>query len=298
MNRCSRAIASTVAESRPPDNNTTAADPSTLLSRHVAPQVFVQLDLQAHRQPVLEYPVCELARRELLMTRRKQHRAAGREGELAQLGATPLVVAAAADHEFHQVPRAQPRQLLIAVAAFLARTRRLDVDDFGHPRIDACERHRAAGFQRHPQAGIAQHGQQLRAALLRERLASGHTDIRRAELAYPRHDRIQLPPLPAVEGIGGVAILAAQRAAREAHEHRGPACGVRLALQGVEDLGDLEARHCMRPGPRGMPYWEGEVAMRRNRSAASLAEALPGYFCMTSVRVARAAEYCLCADCV
>src|SRR5205823_7511743 len=146
-NPCSRAIASTVAESRPPDNNTTAADPSTLLSRHIAPQVFVQLDLQAHRQPVLEYPVSELARRELLMTRRKQHRAAGREGELAQLGATPLVVAAAADHEFHQVPRAQPRQLLIAVAAFLARTRRLDVDDFGHPRIDACERHRAAGFR-------------------------------------------------------------------------------------------------------------------------------------------------------
>src|SRR2546430_4712209 len=84
MNRCSRAIASIVAESRPPDNNTTAADPSTLPSRHIAPQVFVQLNLQAHRQPVLEYPVGERARRELLMTRRKQHRAAGREGELAR----------------------------------------------------------------------------------------------------------------------------------------------------------------------------------------------------------------------
>src|SRR5256885_15839170 len=86
MNPCWRAIASTVAESRPPDNNTTAADAVTLLPRHVAPEVFVQLDLQAHRQPVLEYPVGELARRELLMTRRKQHRAAGREGEVAQLG--------------------------------------------------------------------------------------------------------------------------------------------------------------------------------------------------------------------
>src|SRR6266705_2016157 len=107
MNPCWRAIASTVAESRPPDNNTTAADAVTLLPRHIAPQVFVQLDLQAHRQPVLEYPV----------------------SELAQLAATPLVVAAPADHELHQVPRAQPRQLLIAVAVFLAGTGRLDVDD-------------------------------------------------------------------------------------------------------------------------------------------------------------------------
>src|SRR3979409_1366197 len=103
----SRAIASTVAESRPPDNNPTAADPSTLLPRHVAPEIFVQLDLQAHRQPILEYPVGELARRELLMTRRKQHRAAGRKAELAQLAATPLVVAAAAEHELDQGTRAQ-----------------------------------------------------------------------------------------------------------------------------------------------------------------------------------------------
>src|SRR6266850_6987885 len=207
MNPCWRAIASTVAESRPPDNNTTAADASTLLPRHIAPQVFVQLDLQAHRQPVLEYPVGELARPELLMARRKQHRATGRKGELAQLAATPFVVAAAADHELDQVARAQPRQLLIAVAAFLAGTRRLDVDDFRHARIDARERHRAAGFQRDSQAGIAQHGQELRAALLREGFASGHTHERRAELARPRHDRLRLPPFPAVECIGGVAIL-------------------------------------------------------------------------------------------
>src|ERR1700726_1598133 len=173
MNPCWRAIASTVAESRPPDNNTTAADASTLLPRHIAPEIFVQLDLQAHRQPVLEYPVGELARRELLMTRRKQHRTTGRQGELAQLAATPFVVAAAADHELDQVARAQPRQLLIAVAAFLARTRRLDVDDFRHTRIDARERHRAAGLQRDPQAGIAAKAQDLRDKLLRRQ--DGHT---------------------------------------------------------------------------------------------------------------------------
>src|SRR3977135_465156 len=80
MNPRSSPLASTVAESRPPDNNTTAADPSTLLPRHVAPEVFVQLDLQAHRQPVLEYPVGELARRALLMAPRKTNRATGGQG--------------------------------------------------------------------------------------------------------------------------------------------------------------------------------------------------------------------------
>src|SRR6202162_1387213 len=115
MNPCWRAIASTVAKSRPPDNNTTAAHVSTLLPRHIAQELLCQLIRQAPRQPVLEYPLGELARRELLMTRRKQHRAIGRKGELAQLAATPFVVAAAADHEFDQVARAQPRQLLIAV---------------------------------------------------------------------------------------------------------------------------------------------------------------------------------------
>ena len=43
-----------------------------------------------------------------------------------------------------------------------------------------------------------------------------------------------------MEGIRGVAVLAAQRAAGEAHEHGGKAHGVGLALQRIEDLGDLE----------------------------------------------------------
>ena len=45
-----------------------------------------------------------------------------------------------------------------------------------------------------------------------------------------------------MESVRGIAVLAAQRAAGQPHERRGNADGVGLALQGVEDLGDLEAR--------------------------------------------------------
>jgi len=50
--------------------------------------------------------------------------------------------------------------------------------------------------------------------------------------------------------------------------------------------------------PRAMPYCEGVAATRRSRSAASLAESLPGYLRITSVSVARAAAFCFCAYCV
>ncbi|KAG1240573.1 hypothetical protein G6F68_017529 [Rhizopus microsporus] len=55
------------------------------------------------------------------------------------------------------------------------------------------------------------------------------------------HDVVDVPPGAAVEGIGGVAILATQWAAGQAHEHGRPAGGIGFALQRGEDLGDLQA---------------------------------------------------------
>src|SRR5205823_507897 len=100
-------------------------------------------------------------------------------------------------------------------------------------------------IRRPPRSTLFPYTTLFRSALLRERLAPGHAHERRAELAHARDDRLELPPLSAVERIRGVAVLAAQRATGEPHEHRGPPRGVRFALQGVEDLGDLEARHAL-----------------------------------------------------
>src|SRR4029077_14800330 len=106
-------MARAVAESRPPESSTTAGE-RNLLPRHVAPEVLVKLDLEAHRQAVLEDPVRQLPRRLLLVARGEQHRAAGRQRELTQLRAAPLVVGAATDHELDEVGGSQARELLVA----------------------------------------------------------------------------------------------------------------------------------------------------------------------------------------
>src|SRR5262249_55704213 len=142
------------------------------LARHVAPEVLVQLDLKTHRQAVLENPVRELAGGKLLVTRREQYGASRRKPELAQLRATPLVIAAPADDELHQVLRSQARQLLVAIAVLLARIGCLDVDHLDDARIDAAELHSAARLERNAQARLTELGQQRLAALLGERLTT------------------------------------------------------------------------------------------------------------------------------
>src|SRR5690348_16852653 len=103
-------MASAVAESRPPERSTTADEPAfadslralTLLPRHVAPEVLVQLDLEAHRQAILEDPLGQLAGGQLLVARGKEHGTAVGKGELAQLRTTPVIVGAIADDELNQ----------------------------------------------------------------------------------------------------------------------------------------------------------------------------------------------------
>jgi hypothetical protein len=118
------------------------------------------------------------------------------------------------------------------------RAGRLDVEHARHAHIDLGDVDGARGFQRHVVALIAQPLEQADAALLRQRLAAGDTDVAGAVAGDFGEDVVDLPPLSAVEGIRGVAVLAAQRTAGQAHEHGGPADAAGFALQGQEDLGD------------------------------------------------------------
>src|SRR5690606_842111 len=170
----------------------------------------------------------------------------------------------------------------------LARTRGLDVQHPRDARIDSTDVHRPRGLQRHLVAGIAEPPEQLRASLLCQRLTAGH-----AYMAYavPRdlgEDHVVVPPFAAVEGVGGVAILAAKRTAGQAHEDRRPANAARLALQGQEDLGQSQAlgggrarrvvngvhRAILPPGAEDQ-FWRPS---RRapSRSAAMRAASVPG----------------------
>ena len=59
-----------------------------------------------------------------------------------------------------------------------------------------------------------------------------------------RQDRLELPPFAAMERIGRIAILAAQRAAGQAHEYGRYAGSIGLTLQRVKDLRELEPHAC------------------------------------------------------
>src|SRR5699024_6863018 len=94
-----------------------------------------------------------------------------------------------------------------------------------------------------------------RTAFLRQRFATGHADVAGAMTPHFRQDVVDVVPLPAMESVLGVAPYAAQRAAGQTHEHRRPAGGVGLALDGVEDLADAQTRRTRRRGRVG--GWHG-----------------------------------------
>ncbi len=92
-NSRARAIARTVAESRPPDSNTMALRCSvTSLAGHVAPQNFVKLQLETHRQAVRQNPIRQERGRELRVAGREQDAAALRQPVLLQICLAPIVI--------------------------------------------------------------------------------------------------------------------------------------------------------------------------------------------------------------
>src|SRR5688500_16724991 len=111
-------MAAAVYESRPPLRRTTASD----TARGRAPDVLVELQLDAHPQPVGEYPLRERLRLEHTVHRREVN-GGGTVGQVVPgddvLGV--VVVAAILDDELHLVLRAQPIEVrpvhLVGLAA-------------------------------------------------------------------------------------------------------------------------------------------------------------------------------------
>src|SRR5690606_15498245 len=97
---------------------------------------------------------------------------------------------------------------------------------------------RTAGFQRHLVTGVAQAPQQRQGVGLGQWLATGDADVTRLEAGDLLEDRIEAANGAATEGIGTVAVLAAQGATGEAHEYRGQPSRSRFTLQRVKDFGN------------------------------------------------------------
>jgi hypothetical protein len=161
---------------------------------------------------------------------------------LAQRLHCPVVVVATADHELDLIVRGEMSEVAPEVPGDFARAGRLQIDDAAHPRVDRRDVDRTRGFQRHLVTRVAQKLQQHQAALLRQRLAAGDADMAHAMFRHLGEDRVNLPPLPAVKGVRGIAVSPQRRGQTgEAHEYRGPADLARFALHREKDLGELEA---------------------------------------------------------
>src|SRR5690606_8246932 len=110
----SRAIASTTAESMPPETSTTAgffalASIAILSSaaRLVVPQQLVQLQLEAHGRLLRHDPVGQVARRDFAEAGREQDLAAFVQAVLGDHADRPVEVRAVADDELHLVARGE-----------------------------------------------------------------------------------------------------------------------------------------------------------------------------------------------
>src|SRR6185369_10035304 len=170
------------------------------------------------------------------------------------------------DDKLDLVGIAKLLKLGVEVARFFARPRSLHVHHPAHARVDRRHIERPAGLERYAKAAVAQLAQELQAVALRQRLTSGHAHIARAKFTHALHDVGKGPPLAPVECVGGIAVLATQWTAGEPHKHGRHSDKLRLALQGKENLCELE------------PLWGIQCPSEGSffrRSCASLAASEP-----------------------
>ena len=69
-------------------------------------------------------------------------------------------------------------------------------------------------------SAIAQAFEQQAAIRLRQGLPAGHTDVRGGEFTDLVEDGVDVMPITGVKCVFGIAVMAAQGATGQAHEHR------------------------------------------------------------------------------
>src|SRR5258706_1500614 len=209
-----------------------------LAPRLLAPELLMQLRLQTHRQLVAQYPVGEPAGFEFAVRRRKQYRTNRSKIPFVEQQFRPRVVSFVEQHELDFVALVQVPEIAPRVLRRLARARRLDIEYARDAGIHRRDVDRAARFEGHRIAAFAQRRQERVTVLLRERLAAGDRDKTCAIVRRRIEHRCYRHRVAAVKGVRGIAVAAAQRAARKAYEHRRQAGAAGFALQGKKYFRD------------------------------------------------------------
>ena len=178
--------------------------------------------------------------------------AARREIVRADLLARPLVIFARTDDELHFVALREMRDVAPQIARAFAAAGRFQIHDAMHARIDRRDVVRAAGFDEHGAAGVAERGHQREHVFLQQRLAAGDLDERAVEREHLGEHLGHGAFVAFVKGVFGVAVGAAQVAESQPHEDAAPARPGALALDGLVDFVDRQRRRFVGHRRRGV----------------------------------------------
>src|SRR5678815_434790 len=236
-----RALAAAVYESSPPLSRTTASDTACV----GAPNVLVQLQLDAHQQLVGEHPLRQRLWIEDAVHRREMNRG-GAANELVSSDdvAGELVVGAILDDELDLVLRTQPLEILPVVLRVLAAARTLHVEDRHDISRNALGAAMATGLEQHRLAAVEQTLHERIHLFLQQGLAAGHLDQRAFVAIDLTEDIVQGALVALVKGIRRIAPAAPQIACGQAHEHTRPSGVCGLALHRMKDLVDGQHGSC------------------------------------------------------
>jgi hypothetical protein len=201
----------------------------------------VHLELEAGFEFVGEHPVYDLDGLDGAEDGgEKDGAAATGQLVLVELGAGPLVVLTGTDDEFDFVALGEVGDVGVEVAGGLAGGGGLEVDDAMDAGIDAGDVVGAAGLDEDGAAGIAEHAHEGKDVFLKKGLAACDLDEGAIKGLNLVEEVAEGASGAFVEGVGGVAVGAAEIAAGEADEGAAKTGPGALALDGKVDLVDLE----------------------------------------------------------
>ncbi len=152
------------------------------------------------------------------------------------LVARPFVIFAGSHHKFHFITRGEMVDVRPKIFVHFAAARRFQIHDPMDARIDLRDIVGAAGFEQNRITGIAQHRHQRQHIFLEQRLSTGDLDQRTATRGHRFYDLAQSFFLSLVKRILSIAIVAAQIAECQPHEHTGSSYPRAFTLNRVIDF--------------------------------------------------------------
>jgi hypothetical protein len=197
----------------------------------------MQLELKPDLQSAVQYPVCNLLVRELIMHRRKQDGAdSGNQIVRANHIAGPVEILPVSNYEFHFIVPAQEFNVSVVIVFLHSAGRAFEVHYFMHARIDLTQRHVPSRLEQNRVATLQKTPEELVHGLLQHRFPAGYERKACGERLDNLHDFVNRHFLRFVERILGIAVAAPKVTVGQPDESTWQPREGRLPLNTVEDF--------------------------------------------------------------